>query len=80
LMGEFEARHFRPIVDGVGLDEPYQHYQFAGRADFVAWRLSRHRRCCTSRTAPASPTFNIWPGRSTRSGRTWEPRWRCGSA
>jgi len=40
LMGEFEARHFRPFVDGMSLDEPYQHYQFAGRADFVAWRLS----------------------------------------
>ncbi len=39
LMGEFETRHFRPIVTGLGLDEPYQHFQFAGRADFVAWRL-----------------------------------------
>ena len=38
-MGEFEARRFRPLVNGVGLDEPYQHFQFAGRADFVAWRL-----------------------------------------
>ncbi|MDP8903995.1 MAG: hypothetical protein M3N29_01535 [Chloroflexota bacterium] len=25
----------------VGLDEPYQHYQFAGRADVVAWDVSR---------------------------------------
>jgi transcriptional regulator with XRE-family HTH domain len=40
LMGEFEARHFRSIVDGMGIDEPYQHFQFSGRADFVAWRLS----------------------------------------
>ena len=25
----------------VGIDEPYQHYQFAGRADMVAWDLGR---------------------------------------
>lgn len=25
----------------VGLDEPYQHYQFAGRADLAAWSLER---------------------------------------
>lgn len=36
-MGEFEAAHFRPLGFRVALDEPYQHYQFAGRADFVAW-------------------------------------------
>jgi hypothetical protein len=38
-MGEFEARHFRAIGLAVGIDEPYQHYQFAGRADLVAWDL-----------------------------------------
>ncbi|MEO6349843.1 MAG: hypothetical protein ABIP53_04250 [Candidatus Limnocylindrales bacterium] len=38
-MGEFEARHLRLPGYRVGLDEPYQHYQFAGRADFVAWDL-----------------------------------------
>lgn len=36
-MGEFEAGKLRPLVDGLGLDEPYQHFQFAGRADLVAW-------------------------------------------
>lgn len=40
-MGEFEARHFRAQRVKVGLDEPYQHYQFAGRADLVAWDLDR---------------------------------------
>jgi transcriptional regulator with XRE-family HTH domain len=36
-MGEFEAAHFRALGFRAGLDEPFQHYQFAGRADFVAW-------------------------------------------
>ena len=36
-MGEFEARHLRERRFSVGIDEPYQHYQFAGRADVVAW-------------------------------------------
>jgi transcriptional regulator with XRE-family HTH domain len=36
-MGEFEAAHLRPLKFHVGIDEPYQHYQFAGRADVVAW-------------------------------------------
>ena len=36
-MGELEAGHFRPMGFRVALDEPYQHYQFAGRADFLAW-------------------------------------------
>lgn len=40
-MGEFEARHLRQIGVQVGIDEPYQHYQFAGRADVVAWDLDR---------------------------------------
>ena len=39
LMGEFEARQFRALGVATGIDEPYQHFQFAGRADFVAWRL-----------------------------------------
>jgi hypothetical protein len=38
-MGEYEARHLRAIGHPVGMDEPYQHYQFAGRADVVAWNL-----------------------------------------
>jgi hypothetical protein len=39
-MGEFEASHLRRLgVSGMGIDEPYQHFQYAGRADFVAWDL-----------------------------------------
>lgn len=41
LMGEVEAGHLRRGGFGVGIDEPYQHYQFAGRADVVAWDLER---------------------------------------
>lgn len=40
-MGELEARHLRAMGFEVGIDEPYQHYQFAGRADLVAWDLER---------------------------------------
>lgn len=40
-MGEFEAAHLRRLGFHVGIDEPYQHYQFAGRADVVAWDLDR---------------------------------------
>ena len=36
-MGEFEAAHLRKLNFPVRIDEPYQHYQFAGRADLVAW-------------------------------------------
>jgi transcriptional regulator with XRE-family HTH domain len=39
-MGEVEASHFRPLGFNVGLDEPYQHFQFAGRADVAAWDAS----------------------------------------
>lgn len=35
-MGEVLAGHFRRLGFEVLLDEPYQHYQFAGRADVVA--------------------------------------------
>ncbi len=35
-MGEVEAAHLRGLGYEVRLDEPYQHYQFAGRADLVA--------------------------------------------
>ncbi len=36
-MGELESERFRRFGLEVRLDEPYQHYQFAGRADLVAW-------------------------------------------
>ena len=41
-MGEAEAIRLRPHGVEVLLDEPYQHYQFAGRADVIA--LDRTRR------------------------------------
>jgi transcriptional regulator with XRE-family HTH domain len=40
-MGEREAGHLRPLGFGLGLDEPYQHFQFAGRADVAAWDLAK---------------------------------------
>jgi transcriptional regulator with XRE-family HTH domain len=40
-MGELEAGRFRGFGFSVAMDEPYQHYQFAGRADVVAWDLER---------------------------------------
>lgn len=40
-MGEFAARRLRLTGASVGIDEPYQHFQFAGRADVVAWDLGR---------------------------------------
>jgi len=41
-MGEVEAAHLRGLGYEVRLDEPYQHYQFAGRADLVA--IDREQR------------------------------------
>jgi len=41
-MGELEAAHLRAAGFAVSLDEPYQHYQFAGRADVLAWSVT-HR-------------------------------------
>lgn len=38
-MGEFEAARFRGTGFTVAIDEPYQHYQLAGRADVLAWDL-----------------------------------------
>jgi transcriptional regulator with XRE-family HTH domain len=40
-MGEFEAGQLRSLGFQVGVDEPYQHFQFAGRADVVAWDIGR---------------------------------------
>jgi transcriptional regulator with XRE-family HTH domain len=36
-MGELEARALRGSKRTLAIDEPYQHYQFAGRADVLAW-------------------------------------------
>jgi transcriptional regulator with XRE-family HTH domain len=38
-MGEVEVRALARPDRTVGIDEPYQHYQFAGRADVLAWDL-----------------------------------------
>jgi transcriptional regulator with XRE-family HTH domain len=38
-MGEWEAGWLRRLGLPVGLDEPYQHYQYAGRADVTSWDL-----------------------------------------
>jgi hypothetical protein len=40
-MGEAQAVHLRALGYHVGIDEPFQHYQFAGRADVVAWSVER---------------------------------------
>jgi transcriptional regulator with XRE-family HTH domain len=36
-MGELEASHLQRLRRDVGIDEPWQHFQFAGRADLVSW-------------------------------------------
>lgn len=38
-MGEAEARRLSGLGFKIAIDEPYQHVQFAGRADVVAWDL-----------------------------------------
>jgi transcriptional regulator with XRE-family HTH domain len=40
-MGELEAARLRRFGLRVSLDEPYQHYQFAGRVDVLAWSVER---------------------------------------
>jgi hypothetical protein len=42
-LGDWLAGRLRPFGYRVMLDEPYQHYQFAGRADLVAWTLEPPR-------------------------------------
>lgn len=41
-IGELLAARFSPNGLSVALDEPFQHYQFAGRADLLAWSV-QHR-------------------------------------
>lgn len=38
-MGELEARWLQGHGYSASIDHPYQHYQFAGRADVVAWTV-----------------------------------------
>jgi transcriptional regulator with XRE-family HTH domain len=40
-MAEMEARHLRSLGISTGIDEPYQHFQFAGRADLIAWDVGK---------------------------------------
>jgi transcriptional regulator with XRE-family HTH domain len=40
-MAEIEAARLRAHGLEVAIDEPYQHYQFAGRADLLAWDIER---------------------------------------
>ena len=42
-MSEAQAAHLRRAGCEVRLDEPYQHYQFAGRGDLVAWQIAERR-------------------------------------
>jgi hypothetical protein len=39
-MGELGADRLAGHGFGIAIDEPYQHYQFAGRADLLAWDLA----------------------------------------
>lgn len=41
LLGELEAKLLVPHGRPVGIDEPWQHYHFAGRADLVTWDVKR---------------------------------------
>lgn len=40
-MGDLEAGHLRRLGHPVAIDEPYQHFQFAGRADVAAWNIAK---------------------------------------
>jgi transcriptional regulator with XRE-family HTH domain len=40
-MGEAEAARLQSLGYEVRMDEPFQHYQFAGRGDVVAWSVER---------------------------------------
>jgi hypothetical protein len=42
-MGECEVAHLSGLGLNVAIDEPYQHFQFAGRADVLAWNLDDRR-------------------------------------
>lgn len=39
-MGEMQASRLQGLGFQVAMDEPYQHFQFAGRADVAAWDLN----------------------------------------
>ena len=43
-MAELVAAHLRGLGCSVAIDEPYQHYQYAGRGDVLAWDLDARAR------------------------------------
>ena len=50
-LGELEARHLAAAGATIAIDEPYQHFQFAGRADLLAWDAkARHLLHVENRT------------------------------
>src|SRR5262245_6405548 len=40
-MADLDAAHLQRHGFSVAIDEPYQHFQFAGRADVLAWSIER---------------------------------------
>jgi transcriptional regulator with XRE-family HTH domain len=73
-MGEVEARALAGPGRTISIDEPYQHYQFAGRADVVAW--DDENLLHTSRTAHASRISRRPPAPGMPSAATWRRRSR----
>ncbi len=63
-MGEAQAARFQGLGLSVGMDEPFQHYHFAGRADVVAWSPERRallhieNRTCFPNLQEAFGSFN----------------------
>ena len=81
-MGELEAAQLRKRGYPVAIDEPYQHYQFAGRADVAAWELAEPALIhIENRTQ--FPNFQEAAGHTTPSARIWPQSWRsdtgCGA-
>ena len=77
-MGEAEARQLGGHGLQVAVDEPYQHFQFAGRAD-VLRGMSTGGPCSTSRTGRASRTSRRRSAATTRSASICPRSWRSGS-
>ena len=76
-MGDVEAAHLQSHGLPVAIDEPFQHYQFAGRADVLSGQSSGGH-CSTSRIGRGFRTFRTRPGATTRNARTWRRRSRSG--
>lgn len=82
-LGEIEVVRLRAMGFEVAIDEPFQHYQFAGRADVVAWSRERaallhiENRTQFPNLQEAFGSFNakkayLGPELATRAG---VPRW-----